>query len=478
MPTNTTSRNLYYMPSPFPIAVTAHLPLHSRDHTALPVIFLQDPQSGESEICMEVVKWASELSAELGTVSVGQHIITVCRFMNFFRLYSQGQSLSIKDQTISIFAYLDFRGTGTKYLETDHLLYPLNWNGVAKTTVSSEFNYLIRYFRFLESHSGADAKILDRHLFLLPEREVISLQKKSNDLFIHLANQRQYWADLRADDPIRVPQRFRPTNKQNGFRPFPPEEEIKRIITTERNPVFKAIWILLAYGASHRISEVLNIWQADILPSSYNKELFGLPADGLPLVLIAHPNQSKWLGDFSTKKTTRMEHLLRTYGFPPRSDRSSADPLYAGFKTKKLSGNFLIAKTWWLNEDAALAFENCVDKIRAFHLRHRTSRKHPYFFVNMYAKDHRLGEPLTMNRVSQAWVHACERAGVKPHTRGRNLHGLRHFSKFYMTEMGLSSSIIQIIRGDHSILSQDEYGQCSTAVNRALTEMAQIKGLR
>jgi integrase len=460
----------------FPIAVTAHLPLHSRNHTALPVIFLQDPQSGESEICMEIVRWASELSTELGTVSVGQHINTVCRFMNFFRLYSQGQSLSVKDQTISIFAYLDFRGTGTKYLESDHLMYPLNWNGVAKTTVSSEFKYLIRYFRFLESYSGDHAKILKRHFFLLPEREVSNLQKKSNDLFIHLATQRQFWADLRDDGPIRSPKRFRPTNKQNGFRPFPPEDEIKRIIAAESNPVFKAIWILLAYGASHRISEVLNIWQADILPSSYNKELFGLPADGLPLVLIAHPSQSKWLGDFNTKKTTRLEHLLKTYGIPPRSDRSSADPLYAGFKTKTLSGDFLIAKTWWLNEDAALAFEDCVDKISAFHLRHRTSRKHPYFFINMYAKDDRIGEPVTMKRITRAWVHACKRVGIAPHVRGRNIHGLRHFTKSYMGEIGLSRSIIQYIRGDHSIQSQDEYGRCAIEVNQALTQIAETKG--
>ncbi len=466
---------MFSITRPFPVAVTAHLPLYSSDHAALPVIFFQDPESEESKVCTDAIIWASRLSTALGTVSVRQHITTVCRFMNFYHLYSHGQTMSVQDQTISIFAYLDFRGTGTKYLSPDHPLHPLNWDGVAKTTISSEFKHLIRYFQFLESYSGPDSKTLDRRLFRLPKSEVKNLREKTNDFFIHLANYRNFWADLRADDNIGIPKRFRPTSRKNSFRNFPPEEEIKLIIRAETNPVFKAIWILLAYGASHRISEILNIWQVDVLPSSYNKEFFGIPPDGFQLVLIAHPNESRWLGDFSTNKTTRMQHLLNQYGFRPRPERSSSDPLYAGFKTKKLLTEYLIAKTWWLNKEAALAFNECATEIQAFHLRHRTSRKHPYFFVNMFANDGRLGEPLTMKRISSAWVDACRRVGIKPNERGRNLHGLRHFAKSYMDELQLNASCIQTIRGDHSITSQDEYGQCAKTISKALTNMKQTE---
>ncbi|MBT8155804.1 hypothetical protein KMP13_18440 [Epibacterium ulvae] len=452
------------MAQPFPVAVTAYLSICNCDHAALPVVFSQDPELGECNVCMDIVKWASQLSANLGTISVRQHVAAVCRFMNFYHLYSQGQKLSVQDQTMSVFAYMDFRGTGTKHLNSDHLLHALDWDGVAKTTVSSEF-------KFLESYAGSDARTLDRRLFRLPMSEVKNLRDQTDDFFIHLAKHRHFWADLRGDDNIRTPKRFRPTSRQKGFRPFPPEEEIRLIIAAESNSVFRAIWILLTYGASHRISEVLNIWQVGILPSSYNREFFGIPADDLPLVLIAHPNESTWLGDFNTNKMTRMEYLLNKYGFQPRPDRSSSDVLYAGFKTKKLFGDYLIAKTWWLNEGAALAFNECVNEIQAFHLRHRTSRKHPYFFINMFARDGRLGEPLTMKRVSKAWADACKRVGITPHVRGRNLHGLRHFTKFYMDELRLSASSIQTMRGDHSIISQDEYGQCATKVNQALTNM-------
>lgn len=457
------------MTQPFPVAMTANLPFVSEAHAALPVIFVQDPKTGETTLCRHAVKWASQLSESQGPISVRKHVATVCRFMNFYHLFSDGQTLSIHDQTMSIWSCMDFRGTGTKHLDENNLLYPLLWDGVAKTTISSEFKYLIRYFTFLETYTGPDAQILDRSLFRLPKTEVQELKDSTNDFFVHLARHREYWRDLRENENLRPPKRFKVPPRLKGFRSFPPEEEITEIIAGEKNPVFKAIWLLLSYGASHRISEVLNIWQADILPSSYNREFFGLAPDGFPLVLIADPSNSTWLGDFNSRRVNRAQYLLTEYGCRPRSERSDRDPLFAGFKTKRVYGEYHVAKTWWLNEDAASAFSECAAEIQEFHLRHRTSRKHPYFFVNMFDRGDRLGEPLTQNRIEKAWNYACKRVGITPHVRGRNIHGLRHFTKYYMEELQLSPSNIQIMRGDHSVESQDEYGQCAAKVSRALT---------
>lgn len=449
----------------------AHLPFEGPGHSALPVIFFEDPNTGLNTICRDVVEWASQISGHLGTVSVRKHVDALCKFMNFYHLYSRDQDrFSVQDQTVSIFAYLDFRTSGTRHLSHDHQLSPLGWLGCAKNTVRAEFRYLTRYFAFLENYAGSDAQALDHRLFRLPSIQLARLRKQDHDIFMHLASYRRFWADL-TEDKGELPRRLRPTNREIGYRPFPEEDEIQRIIAAEKNPAFKAIWLLQAYGASHRISEVLNIWQDDILPSSYNREFFGSPADGMPLVLIAHPTESTWIGASNEKKQTRHTYLLNKYGFLPRSERAESDPLYAGFKTKRVYGLYKSAKTWWLNSEAAAAFDICAQEIQSFHNYHRTSRKHPFFFVNMFARDDRLGEPIAKSRIEKAWVAACTRVGVAAHQRGRNIHGLRHFTKYYAEQLGIPPSMIQIMRGDNSAASQDDYGKCAMSVNQALTNI-------
>ena len=457
----------------YPVAVTATLPLTGPGHSALPVIFIEESYDARGALCLDVVEWASQLSnGHLGTVSVDRHVATVCKFINFYHLYSKDQQrISVYDQTVSIFAYLDFRITGTRHLDNDHPLSPLRWDGCARNTVRAEFRHLTRYFSFLERYLGNGSQTIDHRLFKISTSEIAALRSQDNrDFFQHLASHRKYWADLRDDKDI-LPRQFRPTNREVGYRPFPDEEEIRRIISEERNPAFKALWILQAYGASHRISEVLQIWQEDILPSDYNREFFGFAPDGMPLVLIAHPTESTWLGTANQKRQTRQAYLLSQYGLKPRSMLPASAPLYAGFKSKRVYGSHKTAKTWWLNTDAAAAFEACIQEIRAFHNRHRTSRKHPYFFVNMFSQDGSLGNPIRVKRIESAWVAACRRVGVLPHMRGRNIHGLRHFTKYHAQQLGISPSMIQIMRGDNSATSQDDYGQCAMSVRKALSNL-------
>lgn len=457
------------MTNSFPVAATTHLPITGIGHSALPVIFVQNEKTGGIELFTEALEWASVLSAHLKTISVRKHVTTLCNFVNFYNLYSEGQDMSVNAQSMSVLAYLDFRISGTEHLDLDNPLHPLGWRGCAKTSVRTEFKYLTRFFRWLEEHIGDGAKTIDQRLFRLPQKSIQkfhSLDKR--DFFLHLSSHRKHWEDLTTDDSLLMPRRFKPAGRENGFRPFPPAEEIRAIIAAEQNPAFKALWLLQSYGASHRVSEVLNIWQEDILPPSYSKEFFGLPSNGLPVVLIAHPSESTWLGHFTSGKTNRLQYLLTKYNFRPRSERDSSDPLYAGYKGKRVFGLHKTANTWWLNPDAAVAFQACVDEIEAFHRRNKTSVSHPYFFVNMFAKDYRRGEPITKKRIESAWEAACKRVGLQAHDRGRNIHGLRHFQKWLAEQMGIPKSQIQIIRGDNSAASQDEYGICASTVAIAL----------
>ena len=185
------------MAHPFPVAMTANLPFVSVFHAALPVIFTQNPETGEATLCRHAVKWASEL-------------------------------------TMTIWSFMDFRGTGTKYLDENHLLYPLLWDGVAKTTISSEFRHLIRYFTFLETYSGPDAQLLDKRLFRLPKAQVRELKDSTDDFFAHLARHRDYWRDLRENENLRPPAKFKVPPRRKGFKPFPPEEEITKIIRSSK----------------------------------------------------------------------------------------------------------------------------------------------------------------------------------------------------------------------------------------------------
>lgn len=454
----------------FPVATTIQLPVSGIGHSALPVIFLQNA-TGSIELSLAALEWASNLSSELRSVSVRKHVSTLCNFFNFHHLYAEEQARTAKAQALSILAYIDFRVSGTEHLENENPLSLLSWKGVSKTTVRSEFNHLQRFFRWLEISRRNIDNNLNMHFFPTSGLIVHELKKfGDHDFFKHLAANRKHWEDLAQYDKLDAPRRLRPTPRNNRFRPFPPEEEIKAIIASEQNPTFKAIWLLQSYGASHRISEILNIWQEDILPPSYSRNFFGFSTKDMPVVLIAHPSESTWLGGFTDNRLNRLQFMLQRYGVRPRSERPSSDPQYAGFKGKRLFGQHLVANSWWLNMDAAMAFQECVDQIEVFHRRNKTSQSHPYAFVNMYAKGDRRGEPISYKRISSAWNAACKRVGITPNRNGRNIHGLRHFQKWQMEQMGISSSQIQVIRGDSSIASQNEYGKCAASIANALNK--------
>jgi hypothetical protein len=454
----------------YPIAVTAHLPTKGPRHSALPAIFVQG-KSGEVSLLRTGLAWASDLSQVLGTVSVYKHVATLCRFLNFLHAYANGEALSVKAQTKAVLAYVDFRIEGTTHLQRDNSLFHLNWSGISKATARNEFNHLIRFLRWLEERNDVETKAIDRKLLNLGKVDTQQLKSyEQEDFFLHLKSQRRFWQQLEADEDVRAPRRLNSVKRKTGFKSFPSEQEVRSIIASETNPAFKAIWLLQAYGASHRISEVLQIWQEDILPASEARNFFNFGGDGLPLVLIAHPTESTWLGRHTNKKLTRLNYMLQSYGFRPRSELPNSSSKRAGFKSKELYGRHLTAKTWWLNAEAAHAFQDCVDEIEHFHRTHRTSRRHPYFFVNMFARGNNLGQPISYKRIAAAWIAACKRSGVQMSGTGKGVHSLRHFQKWLMKEMGIPSSDIQLIRGDASPDSQDAYGRCATTVSRALKE--------
>ncbi|MEC7795454.1 MAG: hypothetical protein VX791_18300 [Pseudomonadota bacterium] len=418
-------------------------------------------------------KWAVSLSEQLRYPTVLRSVQSLCRFINFSKFLIDKPPETVEEQTSLIFSYLDYRRAGTTGLSIDHPLYPLKWKPVSKDTVRVEFTDLLRFFQFVEEVEGSETRALGSRILSLPRAKLSNLvkaQSSSRDMLVHLKKSRDFWEKHRSTSTLQMPTRGRVNPNLATFRPFPPKSEIDAIIDMEQNPGFRALWLVLAYGGSHRVSEMLNLWQADILPPDYRQEFFGYKSgDEGPLVLVAHPTDSTYLGDFhNKKKQTRLAYMHERYGFGPRSTLPNRDKLYAGFKTKVLSGVHLTADTYWLNKGAARQFHECSEEIRRFHLHNRTSRSHPYFFVNMLAKDSSYGAPLKKSRVDDAWKAACRRAGIEPNVRGRNIQGLRHFTKAYAEGLGLSPRLIQVMRGDTNVRSQEDYGLSIDALRTAL----------
>lgn len=131
-------------------------------------------------------------------------------------------------------------------------------------------------------------------------------------------------------------------------------------------------------------------------------------------------------------------------------------------------------EVYWLDERAASMFADCAAEIREFHRLHKTSERHPYFYVNMTDPTGEFrGDILKSSNVEAAWIRACGRCGLTAHRWGRNIHGLRHFYKLLAKSMSTSADDIQIMMGHASIESQEDYGRMASDVARRLTEARQ-----
>ncbi len=177
---------------------------------------------------------------------------------------------------------------------------------------------------------------------------------------------------------------------------------------------------------------------------------------------------------------TRRQFLQENYGLKPRNDLSRGDPLRAGWKgTLYLNRDFRLSEVFWLDERAAMLFAESAAEIREFHRLHETSKRHPYFYVNVADPTQEFrGGMLKVSNVEAAFDRACWRCGLEPHRYGRRIHGLRHFYKAYAESLGISRDEIQIMMGHKRVGSQDDYGRAGRLVAERLAERRQQRQSR
>ena len=461
-----------------PVATLVAMPVAGEPIPFLPVVILRD-----KGICLEALQYARQYSAAVSSSTLRTKVATIARFLNFFNLFVGDQKLTVDQQTNVIFAYIDFRLSGTKQLDDDNPLKLLDWDGISKEYARTEFGTILEFFDNIKLNAEEhieEVKLLNTVKFSLADtsryysRNYTEIAQK--DFFIHLRKSREFWANLR-DPQYVLPRWARPTATRALFRPFPSTDEVMEVISAEKNPVYKAVFIALAFG-SHRVSEVLHSWQCDVLPSFERTKFFQTAANNNNvLFIIAHPEDSTYGTDGKTQ--TRANYLKQRYGLTVRTQLDKNDTLRIGWKSKLLYGAYKTTDTFWLHPQAASMFADCVDEINDFHLHNLTSRKHPYLFVNIHAKDEAYGEPLKYNRLAKALAQAYMRVGIDPsRTKGRNVHGFRHYAKWYAQNvLGLGPSQIQIIRGDQSIASQDDYGRDAMRLQSLMsqTSLPQLK---
>jgi hypothetical protein len=258
-----------------------------------------------------------------------------------------------------------------------------------------------------------------------------------------------------------------PTPIQAGGNP--PREEIDLIISAERNRSFRALWLLLAYGGI-RVSEALKVWCVDIMPGSMIGQFERGFTQAEPLVVLADPVNSRFLGDFRDSSTTRLDHLHAKYGLIPRPNYPDKHPLRAGWKGMLVSHERLsLSWVYWSYPQPARAFLELTATLLNLRRQFPAADHHPYFFINV-ANDKNRGQPLKYSNVVKAFERACERVDLEPHVAGRTIHGLRHFYKDTLKQfLKLKPEIVQVMMHHTSISSQQDYGHCESAtVHEAL----------
>ncbi len=443
----------------------------------LPFLFVED-EAGTVNWQREALVYARASLQAYDIPTIERDIDTIGRFCDFYIIFWNGMPLPDNEIDYLIYAYLIWRHNGNISHGASRLG-GLRWKSLAFDALRAEFKSLVRYFRFASLTWGYVSlgrlqQAVDVRSPSL-KRLRTAAELKERDFLVHLNGAREYWNRLYGPEIAMPPVAIGVRSNGSSIRSVMPEEDIWSIIENERNPVFRALWLVGAFGGL-RISEQLQAWQIDVLPGSARRLLLGY--DGIDddiLFLRADPIASRYIGDVGKPGATRRQFLRERYSMTPRKELSRRHPLYAGWKeTLYLNREMLLSEVFWLHGRAANLFAECAGEIREFHRLHETSKRHPFFYVNIADLTRELrGDILKKSNVEAAWDGACRRCGLEPHRWGRNLHGLRHFYKACADSLTISRDDLQIMMGHRRLNSQDDYGRVGRKVATGLGEARQ-----
>lgn len=296
-----------------------------------------------------------------------------------------------------------------------------------------------------------------------------------DDLLAHLEPYRARMRDLLEPDPA-FPAAFRSSLRPtvHATKGDLRREDVTELVEQERNPVFRALWILLA-GGGIRVSEALNMWNVDVMPSHMSRFFGSADLTGTPLVLLAHPTRSVYLGNpgaSSRSGPDREAALRQRYGLVARPLLPKKDGLYAGWKgLMPHTGYQGDAFVYWIDPEWAREFGNLVGQIRGIRQEAGSDLRHPYLFVNAVASESK-GDPLRVGNVEQAFRRACDRVGLVVGQSIPTVHWLRHFYKVTaQRDLELGPHDLQIMMHHASAGSHEDYGKRAQDLHKSLSKI-------
>jgi len=450
------------------------LPLH------LPVIFLEQAD-GNVALHFEALHWARTSTASLSHAKINSNVRTLARFISFSNVWIPHTTIPYEFSDYAVYAFLHFRSTGTLSPDGTCVLGGLNWQPCSLAVLRNELRAITNFFRYCaltwgHVHINKYPQNADSENAFI-QRMTNHSERNDRDFFSHLSAARRHWARYAPEPSLKIPSIIRTHQKARIIRRFPTSDEVWAVVNAEQNPVYRSLWLAAAFGGV-RLSEQLNAWQCDVLPGCYRQEFFHeSDNDETILVLRAHPSESRYTESPGSKGITRKQYLRKHYGLLPRNLLARDDPLYAGWKGTLLTGDLQTHQIFWVHSGAARLFAECAEELRRFHNLYQTSRRHPWYYVNIAdPSGHHRGNPLKVKRVEAALERAYHRVGLKPHDWGRNPHGFRHYYKWVAEhELKLSPKHIQIMLGHHSINSQSQYGRDAKTVNGELGRARELR---
>lgn len=443
--------------------------IRCQDDSALPVLIVDD-MDGTPRIVPEVVTFMQALLARGESLAKMRGIATTLALLYDFMLCVQGTDPVTPEKLPEIVAgFLRKRRNGTSESDT------LTWSAVKRETVERDRHYLRLFSEFCAQRFG--------HFPLVPLRAVCPfdeggtsfkeimryLSRKSHMLLAHVAGTRSSFAGRPA-----IGLKEAVAHRRSNGRTFMSPSLIEDLILTTPSITQRIVFIMAAFGGP-RVSEILNMWRCDILPGRYRPVLF--PDDkacDIPLVVLAHPSQSRYIGETQPGSVDRLQHLYQAYHRQPRN-LLEADSLKAGWKGMLFDNDaLLISQLFWADRSWACIcyelFQQLRDKVLPL-VGVTVRRSHPYLIINDSPSREEFGQPMKISNIRKAFARACERIGVDESRFHEGVHGLRHSYKAMLEKIGLSPEEVRKAMHHVSVVSQQSYGQSSARLNERLTAM-------
>lgn len=442
-------------------------PVRCNDGTVLPLLVVDDPadESG-ARVVPEVTSFlrnlttnGESLSTTLGAAN------TLALFHDFVHIAKRNSTFCPERLAQFVAEFLRRRRHGSVTPDG------LNWRPVQYETVKRDKYYLEQFSIHCEATFGhwplVPMKSLEEfkrnHHSLADVLRIVSNRKRM--LLGHIAGQMD-WAKQKSEIELRE----KPVKRLTGKRTHMPYELIEKVINATPSIVQRMCFILAAFGGQ-RTSEILHLWRTDVLPGRFRPHLF--PDDeptNVPLVVLAHPSQSQYVGELDISGKDRLQYLAERYELTPRN-LEDGKSRKSGWKGMDFDNDALhISQVFWIDRGWASIFFGLFQQLRDqvfSRMSPMLRNSHPYLIVNDSIIKEEFGQPMTISNLRKAFARACARAGV-PHLYHRGLHGLRHSYKARCKELGLTSEETRKAMHHKSVDSQEGYGQSSAELNRRL----------